>query len=190
MKSENSSTMSYRRVGSILPRTSLWCPKGRERVNRSSFPEASWAGLHDNVPDRPSAKVAPFGCQLATMALQLKTVTVQKGGFHSTSRHPIWDVTASGLSCTRLADFLPSWQQIGWVIVVQPCPVWQVTTLPSSGKYSLQPAYGEATSMWVWTSRGCGLFGAGSSISITPAQRTKIITITITVVTPSSLQIY
>ena len=31
----------------------------------------SRAGLHDNVPDRPSAKAAPFGCQLATMALKI-----------------------------------------------------------------------------------------------------------------------
>ena len=27
-------------------------------------------GLHDNVPDRPTDKVAPVGCQLATMALK------------------------------------------------------------------------------------------------------------------------
>ena len=29
------------------------------------------AGLQDNVPDRPSAKVAPVGCQLSTMALKI-----------------------------------------------------------------------------------------------------------------------
>ena len=40
-----------------------------------------WAGLHDNVPDRPSAKGAPVGCQLATMALKIKTVTIPKSGF-------------------------------------------------------------------------------------------------------------
>ena len=39
------------------------------------FSEAR-AGLHDNVPDRPTAKVAPVGCQLATMALKIKTVTI------------------------------------------------------------------------------------------------------------------
>ena len=37
--------------------------------------QGTWAGLHDNVPDRPSAKVAPAGCQLATVAL-IKTKTV------------------------------------------------------------------------------------------------------------------
>ena len=65
----------------------------------------TWAGLHDdNVPDRPSAKVAPAGCPLATMALKIKTVTIPKGGLHGRSRHPIWDVSAAGLICTRLAE--------------------------------------------------------------------------------------
>ena len=41
----------------------------------------AWAGLHVNVPDRPSGKVAPVGCQLATTALQIQTVTIpQKVG--------------------------------------------------------------------------------------------------------------
>ena len=40
----------------------------------------TWAGLHDNVPDRPSAMVAPAGCQLATTALKIKTVTYPKMG--------------------------------------------------------------------------------------------------------------
>ena len=31
------------------------------------------AGLHDKVPDRPSAKAAPMGCQLATTALKKQT---------------------------------------------------------------------------------------------------------------------
>ena len=35
--------------------------------------------LHGNVPDRPSTKVAPVGCQLVTMTLQIKTVTIPKG---------------------------------------------------------------------------------------------------------------
>ena len=34
--------------------------------------------MHDDVPDRPSAKVAPVGCQLATMSLKIKTVTIPK----------------------------------------------------------------------------------------------------------------
>ena len=33
------------------------------------FTQEDWAGLHDHVPDRPYAKAAPVGCQLATMAL-------------------------------------------------------------------------------------------------------------------------
>ena len=37
--------------------------------------------------------------------------TIPNGGLHSTSCHPIWDGSASGLSCTRLADFLPPWLQ-------------------------------------------------------------------------------
>ena len=68
------------------------------------------AGLNDNVTDWPSAKVAPVGCQLMTMALKIKTVTIPKGGLHCRSCHPIWDVSASGKSCTRLADCLPPWQ--------------------------------------------------------------------------------
>ena len=47
-----------------------------------------------------SAKVAPVGCQLATMALKTKTVIVPKGGLHGRSCHPIWDVSVSGLSFT------------------------------------------------------------------------------------------
>ena len=64
------------------------------------------AGLHDNVPNIPSAKVAPVGCQLATMALKIKTVTIPKSGFHGKGRHLILDVGASGLSCTRLSATL------------------------------------------------------------------------------------
>ena len=79
----------------------------RETDNCFSF---SRAGLHDNVPDRPSAKAAPVGCQLATMALKSTTVTIPKGGLHCRSCHTVWDVSASGLSRTRLADFLPPWQ--------------------------------------------------------------------------------
>ena len=73
------------------------------------FPSAYRAGFHDNVPDRPSAKVSPVGCQLETMALKIKTVTIPKGGLHGRSCDLIGDVSASGLSCTRLADFLPPW---------------------------------------------------------------------------------
>ena len=57
------------------------------------------AGLHDNVPDRPSAKAAaPVGCRLATMALKIKTVTIpRKGGLQGRSCHPVSDVSASRL---------------------------------------------------------------------------------------------
>ena len=68
------------------------------------------AGLHDNVPDLPSAKVAPVGCQMATMALKIKTVSIPEGGLHGRSGHPVWDLSVSGPSCTRQADFLPLWE--------------------------------------------------------------------------------
>ena len=43
--------------------------------------------------------------------LKLKLSLSHNGGLHGTSCHPVWDVSASGgLSCTRLADFLPPWQ--------------------------------------------------------------------------------
>ena len=46
---------------------------------------------------------APYGCQLATMALQIKAATIPKGGLHGRSCRPIRrDVTASGPSCRRL----------------------------------------------------------------------------------------
>ena len=49
--------------------------------------------------------------QLATMALKIKYVTIPKGGLHGRSCHPVWDVSASGLSYPRLADPLPlPWQ--------------------------------------------------------------------------------
>ena len=56
--------------------------------------QSSRAGLHDNAPHRPSAKVAPVGCPLATMELNIKTVTIPKGGLYGWSCHPIWDVGA------------------------------------------------------------------------------------------------
>ena len=70
----------------------------------------SRAGLHNNVPDPPSPRLRPVGCQPAIMALTIKTVYIQKGGLHGRSCHPIWDVSASGLGCTRLVDVLPPWQ--------------------------------------------------------------------------------
>ena len=55
----------------------------------------------ENIPGWPSAKVAPVECHLATMALfKIKTITIPEGGLHGTSCHPIWGVSASGLSCT------------------------------------------------------------------------------------------
>ena len=37
-------------------------------------------GCRTMSQDRPPAKVAPVGCQLATVALKMKTVTIPKGG--------------------------------------------------------------------------------------------------------------
>ena len=79
------------------------CPLTRRVVEA---PPMIWAGLHDNFPDRPSAKFTPIGRQLATIALKSKTVTIPKGGLYGRSFHSIWDVSTCGLSCTRLADFL------------------------------------------------------------------------------------
>ena len=67
-----------------------------------------WAGLHDNVPDRPSARVALIvlhllGANWRPWHLKLKLSPSPKGGLRGTSCHPIWDVGASALSCTRLA---------------------------------------------------------------------------------------
>ena len=70
----------------------------------------------------PPDTVAPFGCTLATMALTITTFTIHKSGLHGRSCHPIWDVSASGLSCTRLANFLPPGQYIGWDVVLRFCP--------------------------------------------------------------------
>ena len=61
----------------------------------------SRAGLHGNVPYRPSAKVAPVGCQLATVALEIKTVTIPTGR----SCHAMWHASASGLSCYETGGF-------------------------------------------------------------------------------------
>ena len=81
------------------------------------------------VPDRHSAKDTPVGCQLATMALKIKTVTIPKMVdctaevvTHSgtsvylnfavdwAQKPNYLSISASRLSCTRLADFLPPWQ--------------------------------------------------------------------------------
>ena len=53
------------------------------------------AGLHDTVPDGPSAMVAPAGCQLATMSLKIKTVTIPKSGLHGRNYHPSWELDRS-----------------------------------------------------------------------------------------------
>ena len=60
-----------------LPRTDP-PPAGQQSLFMA---KASGLGLHDNIPDRPSsAKVAPVGCQLVTMALKIKIVTIPKYG--------------------------------------------------------------------------------------------------------------
>ena len=55
----------------------------REKLRSLIALGVNWAGLHDNVPGRPSGKVAPVGCQLATMALKMETVNVRKGELHN-----------------------------------------------------------------------------------------------------------
>ena len=77
---------------------------------------------------------------MATVALKIKIVTIPKGGLGCTAevRHPIWDVGASGLSCTRLADFLASLA----VIRLGRCRASRPWTLPSL-EVCLQYSYGE-----------------------------------------------
>ena len=41
--------------------------------------------------------------------LNLKLSSSQNHGLHCRSCHPIWDVSASGLSCRSLANLLPPW---------------------------------------------------------------------------------
>ena len=72
----------------------IYCPRKYKYYLIPASPKASlWAGLHDDVPDRPSAQAAPAGCQLATVALQNKTVKIPRGGLHDRS-----SVTQSGTS--------------------------------------------------------------------------------------------
>ena len=66
------------------------------------------AGLHDNVLDRPSAKevFALLGANWRPWRLKIKPVSIpQKVGCAEEVVTLIWDISASGLSCTRLADF-------------------------------------------------------------------------------------
>ena len=53
-----------------------------------------------DLPPKPKSHL--LGCQLATVALKIKTVTTPEGELHGTSCHPIWYVSESGLRCTRL----------------------------------------------------------------------------------------
>ena len=53
------------------------------------------AVLHENVQDRPSAKCAPVGCPLATMALKTAMPLYQKVGCTAEV------VTQSGCHCIR-----------------------------------------------------------------------------------------
>ena len=73
-----------------------------------------WAGLHDNIPDRPSTKIASVACQLPTTALKIKTVTILKCGLHSKLMSPnlghqcIWAElhVTGGLSATLAVNRL------------------------------------------------------------------------------------
>ena len=62
-------------------RLPLYPPSPSPTCLTPGFGQLLWAGLLDNVPDPLSlrqGKVAPVGSQLATVALQMKTVTVPK----------------------------------------------------------------------------------------------------------------
>ena len=67
-------------------------------------------------PPRLCANWRPWHLQ-STLSLS------QKVGLHTAEvGTQIWEVSASGLSGSRLLDFLPPWQYIGWDVVVQPGP--------------------------------------------------------------------
>ena len=54
--------------------------------------------------DRPP-RLHPLGANGWPWHFKNRTVPIQNGGLHSRSCHPIWDISVSGRSCTRLADF-------------------------------------------------------------------------------------
>ena len=99
-----------------------WTEHGQDQTSNAFLDFR--ARLHDNVPDRPSAKVASVGvpANWRPWHLKLKVPLPPKGVLHGRSCHPVWAVSASGLSRTRLADFLPPWRSVGWDFVVQPGP--------------------------------------------------------------------
>ena len=82
----------------------------------------SRAGLHDNVPDRPSLRQ---GCTCwvsnsrGPRHLQLKLSGLRQ---HKFATQSVTSVSASGLSSREPGGFLPPWQSIGWDVVVQPGP--------------------------------------------------------------------
>ena len=107
MQKKKKKTPCYSYICVLLSHGSV----GFERESSTATGPRECVATRENVPDRLSAKVAPVGCQLATMALKTFRLSLsQKVGLHGISCHPIWDTSASGLSCTRLADFLPPWQ--------------------------------------------------------------------------------
>ena len=99
-----------------------WTEHGQDQTSNAFLDFR--ARLHDNVPDRPSAKVASVGvpANWRPWHLKLKVPLPPKGVLHGRSCHPVWAVSASGLSRTRLADFLPPWRSVGWDFVMQPGP--------------------------------------------------------------------
>ena len=73
-----------------------------------------WAGLHDNVPDRPSAMVAPRVAgrgggggggggpgvpTVATMTLTIQTVVIPEGGFGCSATEVVTQLPGTSLPC-------------------------------------------------------------------------------------------
>ena len=127
-------TMAARRSPGIKLTLSVYKMNQRSATLSCRSTSESRAGLQDNVPGRPFVKVES---QLTTMPLNIKTITViKKGG--CTARVVTQSGTSvhhSGVSSTRLADFLPPWHQIGWDIVVRPGPeLWAIMDCSAQGK--------------------------------------------------------
>ena len=76
-------------------------------TNRFHFVETGCVEGEQNLGrvarQRPSQSCTLSGAKLTTMALKMRTVTIPKIMWVK-SCHPSWDVSASGLSCTRLTE--------------------------------------------------------------------------------------
>ena len=77
-----------------------------------AFPARKHQGWVARQRPRPTLRqdVAPFGANWRPWHLKLKLSLSQKVGCTAEVVTQSWDVSAPGLSCTRLTDFLPPWQ--------------------------------------------------------------------------------